>query len=232
MAEENGERQFVSYTFYKVLPEWRRLDLETRRRGREEFAALIDEYRPSVFIKPYSLVGTRADCDFMLWKAAVELEIFNQIEAELNQTLMGGYLERPYSFLCSMKRSIYLAEASHGDRHGARVEVKSRYGKYLFVYPFVKTREWYRLDRTDRQAMMNEHFAVGRRYPEFEVNTAYSFGLDDQEFVVSFEGDSPHRFVDLVMELRSSRASSYTERDTPIFSCIAADLNDALEKAG
>ncbi|MGH7903709.1 MAG: chlorite dismutase family protein [Candidatus Dormibacteraceae bacterium] len=229
---KNGQRQFVSYTFYRVHPEWRRLDAAVRERGRQEFAAVVDEYRPSVFIKPYSLVGTRADCDLMLWKAAMELEIFNRIEADLNQTSMGGYLERPHSYLCSMKRSIYLAEAAHGDRHGTRVEVKSRYGRYLFVYPFVKTREWYRLPRAERQEMMNEHFEIGKRYPEFEVNTAYSFGLDDQEFVVSFEGDEPHRFVDLVMELRSTRGSSYTERDTPIFSCIASDLKEALELVG
>ena len=232
MGSDQDQRQFVSYTFYRLMPEWRRLDAETRERGRREFAAVVDEYRSSVFIKPYSLVGTRPECDLMLWKAAMELEIFNRIEADLNQTSMGGYLERPYAYLCSMKRSIYLAEEAHGDRHGARVEVKSKHGKYLFVYPFVKTREWYRLTRPARQGMMNEHFEIGKRYPEFEVNTAYSFGLDDQEFVVSFEGDEPHRFVDLVMELRSSQASAYTERDTPIFTCIATDLREALELLG
>ncbi len=227
-----GPRQYVSYTFYKAMPEWRRLDEETRRRGREEFAALVDEYRASIFIKPYTLVGTRADTDFMLWKAAAELEIFSQLEGELNRTLLGGYLLRPYSYLCTMRRSVYLSDTAGGERHGARLQAKAGHGRYLFVYPFVKQRRWYALSQEERQKAMNEHFQIGGRYPDFEVNTAYSFGLDDQEFVVSFEGDDPHRFVELVMELRSSEASAYTERDTPIFTCIGKDLPEALELLG
>ena len=232
MTEADGQRQFVSYSFYKVMPEWRRLGEDERERGRREFAAVIDEYRPLFFLRSYSVVGTRADSDLMLWKAAHELEIFNRLEADLNQTLLGGYLERPHSFLSALRRSTYLPDGTHGDRHGTRLEVKSGSAKYLFVYPFVKTRAWYRLDKEERQRMMNEHFRVGARYPEFEVNTAYSFGLDDQEFVVSFEGDEPHRFVDLVMELRETEASSYTERDTPIFTCLSTPIEEALALLG
>jgi chlorite dismutase len=228
----DGHRQFVSYTFYKVQPEWRRLPEEDRRRGRAEFAAVVDEYRPLIFLRAYSTVGTRADCDFMLWKAAHEVEIFNRIEGELNQTGLGAYLLRPYSYLSALRRSIYLPDEAHGDRHGVRAGVKSGGRRFLFVYPFVKQRAWYSQSKEERQRMMNEHFKIGARYPEFEVNTAYSFGLDDQEFVVSFEGDDPHRFVDLVMELRESEASSYTERDTPIFTCIAQPLEEALELLG
>ena len=221
----------MAHTFYRVRPEWRRLDPETRRRGREEFAAVVDEYRSVVFIRPYTLVGMRGDCDLMLWKAGFELELFNRIEGELNSTLLGGYLDRPHSLLSMLRKSMYLPDEAHGDRHGTRIEVKTRRGRYLFVYPFVKKRSWYSLSSEERQRMMNEHFRVGNRYPEFEINTAYSFGLDDQEFVVSFEGDNPRRFVDLVMELRNTEASSFTERDTPIFTCIAADLREALELA-
>ncbi|HEX6488383.1 MAG TPA: chlorite dismutase family protein [Candidatus Dormibacteraeota bacterium] len=234
MAERgaNGHRQFVGYSFYRVQPEWRRLPAAERERGRSEFAAVFDEYRPLIFLRSYSVVGTRADSDLMLWKAAHELEIFNRFEGDLNQTLLGGYLERPYSLLSATRRSTYLAEGADGDRHGARLDMKAGRGKYLFVYPFVKQRAWYSLAKQERQTMMNEHFKIGAAYPEFEVNTAYSFGLDDQEFVVSFEGDQPHRFVDLVMELRESRASAYTERDTPIFTCIATPIAEALELLG
>ena len=233
MSEQaNGHRQFVSYTFFRVRPEWRRLPEDERRQGRAEFAAVVDEYRPLIFLKPYSVVGTRADADLMLWAAAHELEVFNRLVGDLNQTGLGGYLDKPYAFLSALRRSVYLPEGAHGHRHGARVEVKASSGKYLFVYPFVKQRAWYSLSKDERQRMMNEHFKIGAKYPEFEVNTAYSFGLDDQEFVVSFEGDEPHRFVDLVMELRETEASSYTERDTPIFTCIATPIESALELLG
>jgi chlorite dismutase len=224
-------RQFVSYTFYRVQPEWRRLDEETRRRGKQEFAAVVDEFAASIFVRSYSLVGMRGDCDFMLWTAAHELEIFNRLEGELNGTGLGRYVERPHSFLAGLRRSMYLPETAGGDRHGTG-SVKAAGHRYLFIYPFVKRRDWYKLTRAARQGMMNEHFAIGNRYPEFEVNTAYSFGLDDQEFVVSFEGDDAHRFVDLVMELRDSEASAYTLRDTPTFTCIRTRLEEALELVG
>ena len=70
---------------------------------------------------------------------------------------------------------------------------------------------------------MSDHIEIGRRYPEITINTAYSFGLDDQEFVVSFEADEPDRFLDLVQELRSSESSSLL-RDTPIFTCVAMSV--------
>ena len=224
-------RQLVSWTFYKVAPEWRRLDAETRRRGKEEFLAVLDEFRASIFLRTYSLVGIRGDCDFMVMKAAHELELFNRLEGELNQTGLGAYVERPHAFLAGLRRSTYLPEAAGGERHGAGSINPGRGGKYLFVYPFVKQRAWYKLTKGARQGMMNEHIAIGGKY-DFEINTAYSFGLDDQEFVVCFEGDDPHAFGDLVMELRDTEASSYTERDTPIFTCIAQPIEEALALAG
>jgi chlorite dismutase len=229
MTTARPPRQFVASTFYRVRPEWRRLDLETRSRGRREAVAVVDEYRPVIFVRSYSLVGTRADGDLMLWKAAAELEIFQRLEADLNRTEMGGYLERPHHYLGAMRPSTY-ASALHPEREG-QPRVRSRHGRYLFVYPFVKARSWYRLSRAIREELMREHVEVGRQYPEFEVNAADSFGLDDQEFVVSFGGDDPHRFQDLVMELRETGASGHTERDVPIFTCLATDLIQALELA-
>jgi chlorite dismutase len=77
--------------------------------------------------------------------------------------------------------------------------------------------------------IMREHIEVGRRYPSVSINTTYSFGLDDQEFVVAFESDEPGDFLDLVQDLRTSESSSFTLRDTPIFTCIAASVRKALD---
>jgi chlorite dismutase len=66
---------------------------------------------------------------------------------------------------------------------------------------------------------MNEHIDIGHAYHNIRINTTYSYGLDDQEFVVAFEGDSPGEFLALVRDLRESVSSSYTERDTPMFTC-------------
>ena len=80
--------------------------------------------------------------------------------------------------------------------------------------------------------MMNEHIRVGHKYPRVRLNTTYSFGLDDQEFVLAFETDYPTDFLDLVMELRETEASSYTLRDTPIFTCLKAEGSDLVRALG
>ena len=93
----------------------------------------------------------------------------------------------------------------------------------------VKKREWYSLPVEERQRIMQSHIEVGRRYPEISINTSYSFGLDDQEFVVAFEGDDPGQFLDLVQELRPTESSAFTERETPIFTCVAMSVGKALD---
>ena len=104
--------------------------------------------------------------------------------------------------------------------------------KYLFVYPFVKTRAWYQLPLEERQRIMDDHINVGNKYPSVRLHTTYSFGLDDQEFVVAFETDAPHDFLDLVMELRETKGSLYTLCDTPIFTCVAKPFVEILKDLG
>ncbi len=111
-------------------------------------------------------------------------------------------------------------------------DVKEDGHRYLIVYPMVKKREWYRLPQEERQEMMNDHFRVGHKYPSVKINTTYSFGLDDQEFVVGFELDEPRDFVSLVMELREVPAGFYTESETPIFTALRMPVEEALESLG
>ena len=110
-----------------------------------------------------------------------------------------GWCETTHSFLAMTKPSEYSDES--------RLEVRPAHSKYLFVYPFVKSREWYGIDPKERWRIMQEHIRVGREYPSIDLNTSYSFGLDDQEFVVAFEGDEPAVFLDLVQRLRTTEAS-------------------------
>jgi chlorite dismutase len=65
-----------------------------------------------------------------------------------------------------------------------------------------------------------------------KLHTTYSFGLDDQEFVVAFETDQPSDFLDLVQELRESKASRYTLRDTPMYTCRQLQLAECLDELG
>ena len=152
--------------------------------------------------------------------------------AALLATGLGQYLTTPYSLLAMTKRSTYVRDHKHADQEGTRLRLTPGKFRYLFIYPFVKTRAWYRLTQAARQGMMNEHIEIGHKYPTVRLNTTYSFGLDDQEFVVAFESDKPEDFLDLVMELRGAETSNYTQRDTPIFTCIHHDLDEMLDLLG
>ena len=229
---QNGKRQFVKYTFFKVDPAWRRLSQEDRERSKAELAAVVDEFSSQMSISSYSLLGTRGDVDFMLWKVSPSLELLSALASQLNRTELGKYLAVPHSYLAMARRSNYIDEHRHQRQEGTGETVRPIGRDYLFVYPFVKTNDWYQLPKAERQRMMSEHFQVGHRYPSVKISTSYSFGLDDQEFVLGFETDSPSDFLDLVMELRESEARSYTLRDTPIFTCLHRSLKECLDGLG
>ncbi len=224
-------RQFVKFAFFKVDAAWRRLSADERALGRRQLCQVVDAFGDRMLIRTYSLVGIRGDVDFLLWQVSDRLEEFQALATQVFSTAMGPYLTVPHSYLSMTRRSIYrTSEASQ--KADSRLRVQPGGAQYLFVYPFVKTRAWYELSKEARQGMMDEHIVVGRKYPSVKLNTTYSYGLDDQEFVVSFETDSPSDFLDLVMELRETKASMYTLRDTPAFTCVAMALPEVLDSLG
>jgi chlorite dismutase/nitrite reductase/ring-hydroxylating ferredoxin subunit len=224
------KRQVVRYAFYKLDPAWRRLSSERQASTKIEFGETLERYHGRLLLRPYGLVGLRGDCDFLLWQVAEDLDALVELQTALNRTDLGAYLSIPYSYLAMTRRSIY--EFPADPQHEQRLVIRPSAAKYLFVYPFVKTRAWYSLPRPERQRMMDEHVRIGRKFPTIRLNTTYSYGLDDQEFVVAFEGDNPAEFLDLVMELRESEASSYTLRDTPTLTCVQMSLWDMLDTLG
>jgi chlorite dismutase len=229
--ERPHPRQFVKYTFYRADLAWRSLPEEERAAARKELAALLEEWRERIpMCRTYSTVGMRGDADMLVWAAAKTLEEIRDLETQVRRTALGRFLEVPHSYLAMTRRSPYEDRLDPSRR--TKLRVRPGRARYLFVYPFVKTRAWYRLPFDERQAMMDVHIEVGHRYPTVKLNTTYSFGLDDQEFVVAFETDHPADFLDLVMELRETRASEYTLRDTPIFTCIAGEPLAVLEAIG
>ena len=231
MAQQ-GRRDFVKYSFFKVDPAWRRLPPEEREQSKREFAEVVDEASRGMTMASYSLVGTRADVDLMLWKVSPTLDAISGLMAQINRTELGRFLHTPHSYLAMTRPSPYVDQHRHPDQEGTASTMRIMGRKYLIIYPFVKTHEWYQLPQEDRQRMMSEHFTIGHKYPEVKISTAYSFGLDDQEFVLGFETDETSTFLDLVMALRESQARPYTLRDTPIFTCISKPLTACLDDLG
>ncbi|HVC26710.1 MAG TPA: chlorite dismutase family protein [Nitrososphaerales archaeon] len=227
------EPRFLKYTFFKVTREWRSLSQAEKDSARDELAALLTKDTANLTLQLFSLVGIRGDADFMILAESNHLESFQDLVSAMLATSLGRYLETPYSYLAMTRRSHYLGSHKHPGQEGTEGEEgRPRLSKYLFVYPFVKKREWYGLPFTERQRIMAEHFKVGHKYPEIKINTGYSFGLDDQEFVLAFEGDDPAEFLRLVEELRGTEASKYTELETPIFTCVRTDARRLAKVIG
>jgi chlorite dismutase len=239
--EKSKEREFVRFAFYKIDPAWRRLPITDRKRHKDEFIAVVREWGKRFMLYSYSLVSTRGDCDFLLWQASKDLDHIQEFAAAAWRSELGAFLTMPYSYFALTRRSIYVNRYEEeylrlygGGEHldTARIAINPQGSKYLFVYPFVKTRDWYMLPHEERQRMMDEHIRVGHEWPDVKLNTTYSYGLDDQEFVVSFETDYVGRFLDLLMALRVTEASKYTLRDTPSFTCTAVGIAGCLDALG
>lgn len=226
------KKQFVNFRFFQVEPAWRRLAESEKHKGKEEFISVVEKYQKKMFVINYALVGIRGDAQFMMWRISERLEDFQDMSADLLKTGLGKYVTIPYSYLAMTKRSMYVDKHQHEGSESSRARIVPGETKYLFVYPFVKTRDWYLLSKEERQQIMDVHIAMGHKYPSVKINTTYSFGIDDQEFVVAFESDQPADFVDLVMELRETKSSKYTVRDTPAFTCIRKPVKEVLETLG
>jgi len=213
-------RRFVKYTFLKVEPAWRRLGSEERERHKQEFVAACEDFADGHLLQAFSLVGTRGDAELLLVAEAENLQRIHEFHVVLAQSGLMQWAQIPYSYLGMRKSSEYSEDE--------RVVARGFKGRYVFVYPFVKSREWYALPSDERWRIMQGHIKVGREYPGVDNHTTYSFGLDDQEFVVAFDTDDVGMFLDLVQRLRTTEASRYTVRDTPSFTCLAMSLPRAL----
>jgi chlorite dismutase len=214
--------QYVAYTFYRVDPAWRRLPIDERQAGKDAFADTLDELADRFdALRCYTTAGVRADADFFLWKITTRYEDLVELGAALNATPLAGWLETPYSYLATTKASQYTSA-----RKPRKIVPKG--SPYLVVYPFVKVRPWYALPEEDRQRAMDEHMRVGHEFSTIHNHTTYSFGIDDQEFMTAFECDEPADFMHLMLTLRESEASRYTERDTPIFVGKHVSIQEAL----
>jgi chlorite dismutase len=222
-VSENGSGQYVAYTFYRVDPAWRRLPVEERQAAKDAFAEVVEDFADRFdHLRAYTTAGVRPETDFFLWKITERYDALGELGAALSGTPLAGWLQTPYSYLATTKASQYTSarKARKITPHGL---------PYLVVYPFVKMRPWYALSEADRQRAMDEHMVIGREeFPGIKNHTTYSFGIDDQEFMTAFECEEPADFMHLMLRLRDSEASRYTERDTPIFVGQHVTIREAL----
>lgn len=222
-----SDMRFIQYLALKADPAWRRLSDDERRGGREEFAQEL-ERADGIATYAYSTLGLKSDTDLLLWRMSDAPDRLQQSLSRLLLTGLGRYLELTHSYVGLIRPSTYVRRQ---DSQEQAVFEKERQ-RYLIIYPFSKTTEWYLMSKDTRQGMMNEHIRVGHDFPMVRQMLVYSTGLDDQEFVVSYETDDLAAFQQLVIALRDTEARRYTLHDTPIFTCVYRPLDQTLALLG
>ena len=217
---------FLNFSFFKLDPKWRWLNEIGKEEAAKEFASLVEVANTKIKVRTYSTLGLREDTDMMLWMISDSIEKTQVMTSKIYSTVLGKYLVPSYVFLAAARSSIYASRIIPG------FMTDEQPMKYCIVYPFVKSREWYLLPFEERKKMMEEHILVGRKFPKIRLNTTYSFGLDDQDFMLAFETEDLMAFQELIIQLRETKVSKYIIRDTPMIVCIYKGAEDIIKGLG
>ncbi len=221
------EKQFVNFMFLRVSPEWRRLSAASKTDLKTEFNAVFDQFRKDFLLFTYSLVGFDSKADLMFWRVGPSLDMVQDMTAKLYRTGLGSFIETTNNYLSVTKRMMFVSE--HTDD---RLRVTAGAAKYHFVYPCAKNKEWYRMPPDERDALIEENFMVGKKFPNIRIHLTHAFGFNDHEYLISFETDEPKDFIALAEELRHMPASSFTLRGMPVFTCRQRTLTECLDALG
>lgn len=221
-----SSEKFFTFTFYKVDPKWRWLNELGKDEASREFLELLEAASKRMKIRTYSTLGLRHESEFMIWTISPSIENIQVLSSKIYTTILGKYIEPTSIFLSLTRRSIYSNQVKLG------FEMDKDPLQYVVVYPFIKSREWYLLPFEKRKEMMEEHIKVGRKYPEILLNTTYSFGISDQDFMLAFETNSLSNFQNLIIDLRETQVSRYIIKDTPMIPCVRKDIADIIKSLG
>ena len=222
-----SENQFVHALALGLDPAWRRLASAERCQTADELIACV-RVESDAKTHCYSMVGLQPGADLLLWSLGPSLESLEEVSARVLRTGMGRWMNVHESFLGVIQPSQYVKKPTPQEQSLFSGE-RSR---YLVVYPFTKSAEWYLLDRAERQRIMNGHMRVGHGFPEVRQLLANSFGVDDMDFLVAYETDDLPKFSELVRALRETESRRSTVRDTPILTGIHRPIEQITELLG
>jgi chlorite dismutase len=221
----DSEQYFFNFSFFKIDPKWRWMaDLAKEESAKEVENVILNS---GIRFRSYSTLGLRDDADFLFWFAAETVEEIQNVISKLYLTVFGKYIIPSRVYLSCTRPSIY---ARKGRTLSFVAGEEPR--KYVIVYPFTKTREWYLLPKEQRQKMMDQHIDVSEKYPQVILNTTYSFGIGDQDFMLAFECDNLRDFQNLIMDLRQTQVSAYVAVDTPMITCMKKDIVPLITSLG
>jgi hydrogen peroxide-dependent heme synthase len=218
---------YTVFWLYKAQPNWRsKIEswIGDLREAHEDFTSVLGKFSDRVSLRgAYSTVGFRHDVDMILWLVSQDPDAIQDLAVSLKRTGLGQSLDMRYNYLGTAGSSQY--DKTHGPAFMKGEPPK----KFLSVYPFTKTPDWFLLPFEDRREMMRYHGELGNEFPTILTNTVNSFGIQDQEFIVALEDDDPSVLVKMVQRLREAEVRKYTAADTPIFLGRRKDLTDVLK---
>ncbi|RZU32285.1 chlorite dismutase [Blastococcus saxobsidens] len=206
----------IRYTMWSVF----RLARPLADEGRHQVAAEVDELfaelagKDVVVRGTYDVAGFRADADVMVWWHAGTPEALQEAYTRFRRTALGRSLDPVWSQMALHRPAEF--NRSHIPAFLADEEPR----RYICVYPFVRSYEWYLLPDEERRDMLKEHGMQARPYPDVRANTVAAFALGDYEWMLAFEADEMHRIVDLMRDLRASRARRHVREEVPFYSGV------------
>ena len=216
-----GETIFTTYPVFRCSAD--RLEGAARDVLAKEVEELLREHGDRVTTRgAYSIVGLRADADLMMWWTAPSVEDLQALHSELLRTQLGRALVTREVFVGVVRPAEFARDHLPAFAQGKPP------GRYLCVYPFVRTPEWYVLPPEERGALLREHGEAGRTFPDVLANTTSAFGLGDYEWILAFEAEALDRIVDLIRHLRGTRARLYTKLETPFFTGVRKDVAEVI----
>lgn len=219
----SSSSSFTAFWLYKCHHDWHKQSTSIRQQAREELINLLESPGEGLGVRGvYSTIGFRADVDLILWAVGNDAERIQDLATRIRHTALGEALEMKEAYVGLGTPSQYDPE------HGPAFIKGTPPAKYLSVYPFVKTPEWYLLSYEERRDLMKVHGQLGKEFPSILTNTVSSFGIQDQEFIVALEDDDPAVLVAMVQRLRLAEVRKYTRVDTPIFLGRLKDPGEAL----
>ena len=214
--------QYHNYIFLSSNFGLRNLSQKDLLSYKKEFVKML-KIEKGVLINTFTTIGLKVNTNILLLFQSDSLEDIQNHLNKLMHTKLGKYLTITYT-LFGMTRPTQYSPKSIG-----YLETDHKGGKYLIIYPFSKTKEWYQINYDTRRKLMGGHITFGKKHPKINQLLLYSYGVDDNEFIVSYETDDLSDFQTLVMELRSDKVRAYTLKDTPIFTCIHKSTEKILD---
>lgn len=221
------QKQFVNFMFFRINPEWRKLNPETKNIFKSEFQSVFDKFRDDFLLFSYSLVGFDSKADLMFWRIGTSLDLIQDMTAKLYRTSLGSFLETADNYLAVTKKRMFV-HSSTEDRYHINAGEK----KFHFLYPCAKHKDWYEKSGEERDALIEENFMVGKKFQNIKIHLTHAFGFSEEEYIISFETDEPKDFLALAEELRETPASKFTLRGMPVYTCRQRSLIECLDALG